>query len=180
MFRHHQPDQFAVTLKFHRLPGDGLIDQLEKVSAKLGNRQLHTEVYIDMYIRVNMNCTFGGRGFRVKWNRKGSWSAGTECTVHIDSYVHIDVHFGVKLTITEFRRDLFKLVDKAIAGETVEFERHGKLIRLVVPEHGSSRLDRLTPRQVTNNAMSEKEHRAADRKLQAEILAEMQKDWAEI
>jgi len=86
----------------------------------------------------------------------------------------------VKLTITEFRRDLFKLVDKAIAGETVEFERHGKLIRLVVPEHGSSRLDRLTPRQVTNNAMSEKEHRAADRKLQAEILAEMQKDWAEI
>ena len=86
----------------------------------------------------------------------------------------------MKVTITEFRNNLFKLVEKVIAGESVEFVHQGTTIRLVVPEGRSSKLDRLTPRQVTNPAMTEKQHRAAERKLQAEMLAEMEKDWAEL
>jgi antitoxin (DNA-binding transcriptional repressor) of toxin-antitoxin stability system len=87
---------------------------------------------------------------------------------------------GVKVTITEFRNNLFKLVENAIAGETVEFVHQGTTVRLVIPEHSSSRLDRLTPFQVSNPDMSEKKHRIAARKLQAEMWAEMEKDWSEI
>ena len=86
----------------------------------------------------------------------------------------------MKVTITEFRKNLFKLVERVIDGDSVEFTHRGATIRLVVPEGPSSKLDRLTPRQITNPEMTEKQHRAAQRKMQAEILAEMEKDWAEI
>jgi hypothetical protein len=67
-----------------------------------------------------------------------------------------------------------------IAGESVEFAHHGTTIRLVVPENSYTKLDRLTSRQITNPKMTEGEHRAAERKLRAEILAELEKDWTEI
>jgi antitoxin (DNA-binding transcriptional repressor) of toxin-antitoxin stability system len=85
----------------------------------------------------------------------------------------------MKLTVTDFRKNLFKMVDKVIAGESVEFVHHGATIRLVV-EPRPSRLDRLTPRQITNPRMTEKQHKAAERKLQAEIQAELERDWSEI
>ena len=88
---------------------------------------------------------------------------------------------GMKVTITEFRKNLFKLVGRVIAGETVEFVHQGTTVRLVIPEgSASSKLDRLTPRQITNPYMKEGEDRAAERKLQAEMWAEIEKDWAEI
>ena len=86
----------------------------------------------------------------------------------------------MKVTITEFRNNLFKLVEKVIAGESVEFVHRGTTIRLVVPEGRPSKLERLTPRQISNPEMSDKQHLAAERKMQTEMLAEMQKDWAEI
>jgi antitoxin (DNA-binding transcriptional repressor) of toxin-antitoxin stability system len=86
----------------------------------------------------------------------------------------------MKVTITEFRNNMFKLVEKVIAGESVEFVHQGTTIRLVVPEGRSTKLDRLTPRQITNPDLTEKQHRAAERKLQAEMWAEIEKDWAEL
>jgi antitoxin (DNA-binding transcriptional repressor) of toxin-antitoxin stability system len=95
--------------------------------------------------------------------------------------MYIIVYVGeVKVTITEFRKNLFKLAERVIAGESVEFTHQGTTLRLVIPEGPSSRLYRLTPRQITNPEMTGKQHRAAERKMQAEILAEMEKDWAEI
>ena len=87
---------------------------------------------------------------------------------------------GVKVTITEFRKNLFKLVERAIAGESVEFIHRGTTIQLVIPETSSSKLARLTPRQITNPDMTEKQHRTAERRIEAEILAEIENDWAEI
>lgn len=82
----------------------------------------------------------------------------------------------MKVTITEFRNNLFKLVEKVIAGESVEFVHQGTTIRLVVPEGQSSRLDRLTPRTVTNPEIPDD----AEAKLRAEMLNEMEKDWDEL
>ena len=82
----------------------------------------------------------------------------------------------MRVSVTEFRKDLFKLVERVIAGETVEFVHRGKTIRLVMPETRSSRLDRLTPRQISNPQTSEE----AEHQLQEEMVAEMEKDWAEI
>jgi hypothetical protein len=62
----------------------------------------------------------------------------------------------------------------------VEFIHRGTTIQLVIPERPSSKLERLTPRQITNPGITEKQYRAAERRMQAEILAEMEKDWAEI
>ena len=87
----------------------------------------------------------------------------------------------MRVSITEFRKNLFKLVERVIGGETVEFVHQGTTVRLVVPEGSTiSKLDRLTPRQTTNPAMTEKQQRAADRKLEAGMWAEIEKDWAEL
>ena len=85
------------------------------------------------------------------------------------------------MTITEFRRNLFKLVGRVLAGETVEFVHQGTTIRLIIPEGSApSKLDRLTPRQTANPKTTEKQQRAAEKKLRAEMWAEIEKDWAEI
>jgi antitoxin (DNA-binding transcriptional repressor) of toxin-antitoxin stability system len=86
----------------------------------------------------------------------------------------------MKVTITEFRANLFKLVERVIAGETVEFDHQGITIRLIVSGGRSTKLDRLTPRQITNLDMSEEHHRAAQQKLHAEIRAELGRDWADL
>lgn len=86
----------------------------------------------------------------------------------------------MKVTITEFRRNLFQFVERVIAGETVEFVHRGATVRLVIPNRASSKLDRLTPRQTANPKMTETEQRAAAKKLQAEMWAEIEKDWTEI
>ena len=83
---------------------------------------------------------------------------------------------GVRVTITDFRKDLFKLVERAIAGETVEFVHRDTTIRLVVPEASASRLDRLTPRQITNPDAPED----AEQKLKTEMWKEIERDWAEL
>ena len=87
----------------------------------------------------------------------------------------------MKVTITEFRRNLFTLVERVIAGETVEFVHQGTTVRLVIPERSvPSKLDRLTPRQTANPNVTERQQRAAEKKLQAEMWADIEKDWAEI
>ena len=83
---------------------------------------------------------------------------------------------GMKVTITEFRKELFKLVERALAGETVEFVHRDHTIRLVIPEGRTSRLARLTPRQITNPDASED----AERMLQIEMWKEIEMDWAEL
>jgi hypothetical protein len=87
---------------------------------------------------------------------------------------------GMKPSITEFRGNLFKLVDKAIAGEQVEFVHKGVTIRVTAVEVESTKLERLTPKQIVNPDLSEEEHQAAEKKLHAEMLAEMERDWAEL
>lgn len=86
----------------------------------------------------------------------------------------------MKVTITEFRRDMFQLVGRVIAGESVEFVHQGTTIRLVVPEHPPSKLDRLTPRTITNSEMSATQHLAAEEKMKSEMWAEIGRDWDEI
>jgi antitoxin (DNA-binding transcriptional repressor) of toxin-antitoxin stability system len=86
----------------------------------------------------------------------------------------------MRVTITQFRNNLFKLVEKVIAGESVEFVHQGTTIRLIVPESSTSKLDRLTKRQITNPDMTAEQHRKAERKMKAEMFAEMEKDWAKI
>jgi antitoxin (DNA-binding transcriptional repressor) of toxin-antitoxin stability system len=95
--------------------------------------------------------------------------------MYITRYIRV-----MKSSITQFRGNLFKLVDKVIAGEQVEFVHKGVTIRVTAVEVESTKLDRLTPKQIVNPDLSEEEHLAAEKKLQAEMLAEMERDWADL
>jgi hypothetical protein len=85
----------------------------------------------------------------------------------------------VKVTISEFRKNLFQLVNKALNGDVVEVAYNRKTIRLV-PETQGSKLDKLTPARIFNPDFSEKDHRRASRELSAEMQREWEKDWAEL
>jgi prevent-host-death family protein len=85
----------------------------------------------------------------------------------------------VKVTISEFRKNLFQLVDNALSGDLVEVTHKGKTIRLV-PEVQGSKLNRLTPIEVFNPAFSEQDHQKASRELFAEMEREWEKDWSEL
>jgi hypothetical protein len=50
----------------------------------------------------------------------------------------------------------------------------------VAADKGVSKLSRLTPLQVTNPNLTARQQRALERKLAAEIVAEMIKDWRDI
>lgn len=52
---------------------------------------------------------------------------------------------GVKVTTTQFRRNLFQLVDRALQGDVVEVMHKGKVIRLVSAEK-PSKMSRLVQR----------------------------------
>jgi prevent-host-death family protein len=49
---------------------------------------------------------------------------------------------AMKVTATEFRKNMFKLVEKALTGELVEVSHRGRTVRLV-PEKPISKLSRL-------------------------------------
>ena len=84
----------------------------------------------------------------------------------------------MKVPISDFRKNLFQLVDKALSGDVVEVTHKGKTIRLV-PEAQGSKLDRLTPTRIFNPSFSGKDHQAS-RGLLAEMQREWEKDWSDL
>jgi hypothetical protein len=76
--------------------------------------------------------------------------------------------------ITEFRRNLFQLADKALEGETLSFVHKGVVFR-VIPETRISKLSRLTPETVV---VPGADLDMTD--LMKEIEAEWEKDWSDI
>jgi len=81
--------------------------------------------------------------------------------------------------MSNFRRNLFKLVDQALDGDLVEVVHRGRTIRLV-PEAQGSKLDRLTPATIFNPKFSEEEHARASREIFTEMEREWEKDWSDL
>jgi prevent-host-death family protein len=77
------------------------------------------------------------------------------------------------VTITEFRRQLFSLVNQALDGEEVCFTHKGRRIKIVPEDQPESRLSRITPIEIINPEMPN----LLDAKLKAERMAEMEKAW---
>lgn len=83
------------------------------------------------------------------------------------------------MPVSEFRKNLFQIVDKVFHGEVVEVSHKGRTLRLV-PEVRGSKLDRLTPAQIFNPASSDEDYQAASRELLAEMQREWEKDWSKL
>ena len=74
------------------------------------------------------------------------------------------------VTSTEFRKNLFQIVDRALQGEFVEVSHKGRLLQLV-PHQQSGKLRRLVKRDTIAGSHSDFE------KAQKQLDAEMRKNW---
>jgi antitoxin (DNA-binding transcriptional repressor) of toxin-antitoxin stability system len=92
----------------------------------------------------------------------------------IDVYVRRAYDEVMAVTITEFRKNLFRLADQALEGEPVEFIHKGVLFK-VTPETRPSKLSRLTKEPVVAPGAD-----LETEELLKEMEAEWRKDWSEI
>ena len=79
----------------------------------------------------------------------------------------------VELPITEFRRQIFALVNQAIDGEEVWFTHKGRRIKIVPEGLATSRLSRITPVEIINPETPD----LLDPALRDQRMAEIQKAW---
>ena len=80
------------------------------------------------------------------------------------------------MTITQLRQDLFRLMDRALKGERIEFSHRGTVFQ-IVPEAAPDKLAKLTKQTVVAPAL---EAAQADKELLQEMEAEWEQDWAEL
>jgi hypothetical protein len=79
--------------------------------------------------------------------------------------------------ITQFRREIFSLVNQALEGRELWVSHKGRRLRLVVEDAPASRLSRITPLEL--EAGPNPSHDPNDAALKAELAAPMVKAWAE-
>lgn len=82
----------------------------------------------------------------------------------------------MEVTITKLRQDLFRLVDRALDGEPVQFTHKGVVFR-IAPEKPADKLSRLSRQQIVAKAGEAGE---GGDELLKEMETEWQKDWAEL
>jgi len=83
----------------------------------------------------------------------------------------------MQYTATEFRKNLFGALDRALRGEPVEIVYHGSSLRLA-PVHTSSKLARAKPQKILltdPDAIV-----ASDPELNARMEAAWRKDWKKL
>ena len=82
----------------------------------------------------------------------------------------------MEVPITQFRREIFALANRALEGETITVVYKGKRLRIVPEIDPATRFDRLTPLQIINPDFPDIMDDAA---MKAEMQAEWEKDWEE-
>lgn len=79
----------------------------------------------------------------------------------------------MELSITEFRRNIFSIVQKAMEGNEVWVTHKGRRFR-IVPEGGAAdKLGRITPMQIVNERAGGLDHTG----LLEEMTREWESDW---
>jgi prevent-host-death family protein len=81
----------------------------------------------------------------------------------------------MKVTSTEFRKNLFQLVERALQGEFIEVAHKGRLVRLV-PGDKPSKMSRLIPRDTIHGTLKDLDR--GQRQLDTEMLSAWEKKWA--
>ena len=80
----------------------------------------------------------------------------------------------MKVTSTEFRKNMFQLVERVLQGELVEIMHKGRLVRLV-PEEGPTKMSRLVQRDTINGTPEDLE--LAQQELDDEMRTAWTKKW---
>jgi prevent-host-death family protein len=82
----------------------------------------------------------------------------------------------MEVSITKFRREMFDLVNQAMAGADIRVVHKGKRFRIVPELKPSSRLSRITPLEVLNPESPSN----AESDLLKEMTRAWEKDWADL
>lgn len=82
----------------------------------------------------------------------------------------------MEVTITQFRKEMFALVNQAMAGGEVWVTHRGRRFRIAPDREPVSRLDRISPLEVINPTAPE----AAGDALLDEMTAAWEQDWSEL
>lgn len=82
----------------------------------------------------------------------------------------------MEVSITKFRRDMFELVNRAMAGTDVWVVHKGRRFKVAPENVPSRRLDRITPLEVVNPESPE----LSDSGLQEEMTRAWEKDWSSL
>jgi prevent-host-death family protein len=84
----------------------------------------------------------------------------------------------MEVPITQFRRDIFDLVNQAMEGKEVWVVHKGRRFKVVPEIKPGSRLSRITPLALINPASLAGPTKRADRSLQAEMVRAWERDWS--
>ncbi len=82
----------------------------------------------------------------------------------------------MEVPISKFRRDLFRLVDQSMAGETVYITYRGQRFRVVPETTQGTGLQALTPLQIVNPKGPDLE----DPAWKEEMIREWESDWSDL
>ena len=82
----------------------------------------------------------------------------------------------MEVSITQFRQDIFDLVNQALEGNEVWVSYKGRRFRIAPENQPASRLERLTPLDVVNPDNEQ----LKDSSLQEEMSRAWEKDWSEL
>ena len=82
----------------------------------------------------------------------------------------------MEVSITQFRKDMFELVNNAMAGGEVWVTHRGHRFRIAPDRKPVSRLARITPLEVINPVAP----RSAEDALLNEMRAAWEQDWSEL
>jgi hypothetical protein len=82
----------------------------------------------------------------------------------------------MRAAITQFRKELFQLADRALKGEPVEFLYRGVVFK-VTPEQKQSKLDNLVGQPVLAQGVDLEQ---ASKELLTEMEAAWMEDWSEL
>ena len=83
---------------------------------------------------------------------------------------------SMEVTITQFRKDMFDLVNKAMAGSEVWVTHRGRRFRIAPDGEPVSRLARISPLEIINPTSSQ----SAEDAMRDEMRAEWERDWSEL
>jgi antitoxin (DNA-binding transcriptional repressor) of toxin-antitoxin stability system len=86
----------------------------------------------------------------------------------------------MEVPITEFRRQIFSLVNQALDGEEVWFTHKGRRIKIVPEDQPTSRLSRITPIEIVNPELPNLDDAARKAQMMAEMEKAWEKDWEEL
>jgi antitoxin (DNA-binding transcriptional repressor) of toxin-antitoxin stability system len=84
----------------------------------------------------------------------------------------------MEVSITQFRRDIFALVNQAMDGKEVWVIHKGRRFKVVPEIRPGSRLSRITPLEVINPSTAAGSRKRNNQSLQEEMVRAWERDWS--